>query len=80
MQWSLDESMSTFVTPYSPTSGYGMNAPGWLEGHNDPSAVNASGTVCIMDTGIDVTPPDLQGVLYNFEENLPAERYAELQA
>lgn len=33
-----------------------------------------------MDTGIDVTHPDLQGVLYNFEENLPAERYAELQA
>lgn len=81
LQWSLDKNMSTFITPKSPSDGYGMNIPGWLEGHNNPTAdENASGTVCIMDTGIDPTHPDLQGVLFDFEEELPAERYAELKA
>ncbi|MBP3892543.1 MAG: S8 family serine peptidase [Atopobiaceae bacterium] len=80
-QWGLDESMSIFTTPISPTAGYSLNIPGWLEGRNNPSApANASGTVCIMDTGLDITHPDLQNVLYDFEANLSAERYAELKA
>ena len=70
LQWYADKSLSTddsANTPISPTAGYSLNVPGWLEGRTNQNApANASGTVCIMDTGIDATHPDLSGLLYKF--------------
>ena len=69
LQWSLNESSEHYTTPLSPTSGYQLHVPGWQEGHvNETAEPNASGTVCIMDTGIDVTHPDLKNVLYEFSK------------
>ena len=65
--WYADDSLSTAATPLSPGTGYSLNVPGWVEGRTDANApANASGTVCIMDTGLDDTHPDLKGVLYEF--------------
>ena len=70
LQWYADKGLSTndsANTPISPTAGYSLNVPGWLEGRTNQNApANASGTVCIMDTGIDATHPDLSGLLYKF--------------
>lgn len=61
-QWYADSTGVRIATPEAPEgSGYSLNVPGW-NGSED----NASGTIAIMDTGIDVTHPDLQGVLYEF--------------
>lgn len=65
--WYADDSLSTAATPLSPQTGYSLNIPGWVEGRTHANApANASGTVCIMDTGLDDTHPDLRGVLYEF--------------
>ena len=67
MQWYLADTSDSYTTPLSPTGGYNLNVPGWMEGRRDENApANASGTICIMDTGIDTDHPDLQGVLYEF--------------
>ena len=67
MQWYTGGSSSSHPTPLAPTGGYSLNVPGWSEGRTDANApANASGTICICDTGIDVTHPDLQGVLFEF--------------
>ena len=67
LQWSLSDEEGRYTTPLSPTSSYRLHVPGWTEGHLDPSApANSSGTVCVMDTGIDVNHPDLQNVMYEF--------------
>ena len=70
LQWGMDKSLSTpdlANTPISPSTGYSLNIPGWAEGRTNPNApANASGTVCIMDTGFDATHPDLAGLLYKF--------------
>ena len=71
MQWSNgspgSEAPAIYTTPLSPTAGYTMEVPGWQEGRTNPNApVNAGGTICIMDTGVDTDHPDLQGVLYEF--------------
>ena len=72
LQWAMDSSLSTDAnanTPISPTAGYSMNVPGWKDGRmNASAAANASGTVCVMDTGIDEKHPDLKNVLYQFTE------------
>ncbi|HCI73391.1 MAG TPA: hypothetical protein DHV42_02485, partial [Lachnospiraceae bacterium] len=64
-QWYIEnESPSAFSTPAAPqNSGYSLNIPGWNTGEE-----NASGTVCIMDTGLDTTHPDLENVLYTFTQ------------
>ena len=67
MQWELADTSDIYTTPLSPTGGYSLGVPGWKEGHrNENAPANASGTICIMDTGIDTGHPDLQGVLYEF--------------
>ena len=64
---AADSSAHAYTTPLSPGSGYSMEVPGWQEGRTNKDApANASGTICIMDTGIDTDHPDLQGVLYEF--------------
>ena len=72
LQWAMDSSLSTDAnanTPISPTAGYSMNVPGWRDGRtNADAAANASGTVCVMDTGIDANHPDLKNVLYQFTD------------
>ena len=80
-QWSLDSRLSEYAySPLAPSGTYSMNVPGWYENRTSTTAEpNASGTVCIMDTGLDTTHPDLQGVLYSLKDNLPADRYAALQ-
>ncbi len=66
-QWELSASTDDYTTPRSPTATYNINVPGWREGRSDADAPkNASGTVCIMDTGLDVTHPDLKDVIYTF--------------
>ena len=67
LQWGL--SGIPLLTPSASdvSKAYCANVPGWKEGRNNENApANASGTVCIMDTGMDVTHPDLAGVLYTF--------------
>ena len=73
MQWDLADTSDIYTTPLSPTGGYWLGVPGWTEGRRDENApANASGTICIMDTGIDTDHPDLQGVLYEFSEEQQA--------
>ena len=67
MQWDLAGTSGTYTTPLSPEGGYSLGVPGWKEGHRDVNApANSSGTICVMDSGIDTDHPDLQGVLYEF--------------
>ena len=77
LQWGNDDSLSTDAnanTPHSPTAGYSMNVPGWAEGRNNENApANASGTICIMDTGFDANHPDLAGLVYEFSEEQQAQ-------
>ena len=64
---AADSSADAYTTPLSSGSGYSLEVPGWQEGRTNKDApANASGTICIMDTGIDTDHPDLQGVLYEF--------------
>ena len=66
-QWDLSASTGSYTTPRAPTANYNINVPGWREGRTSESAApNASGTVCIMDTGIDVNHPDLKNVVFEF--------------
>ena len=68
-QWDLSESTANYTTPRSPVANYNANVPGWREGRTNASAPsNASGTVCIMDTGLDVNHPDLKGVVFEFSK------------
>ncbi|MBQ9033961.1 MAG: S8 family serine peptidase [Lachnospiraceae bacterium] len=67
MQWDLADTSGTYTTPLSPEGGYSLGVPGWKEGRRDVNApANSSGTICVMDSGIDTDHPDLQGVLYEF--------------
>ena len=70
LQWAFGEISSTPEATSAPAVdkyGYTLNVPDWFAGRSNENArPNASGTVCIMDTGIDVKHPDLQGVLYEF--------------
>ena len=69
MQWDLAGTDDIYTTPLSPTGGYNLGIPGWKEGRrNENAPANSTGTICIMDTGIDTDHPDLQGVLYEFTE------------
>ena len=64
---SSEKESATYSTPLSPTDGYSLEVPGWQEGRTNKDApANASGTICIMDTGIDTDHPDLKDVLYEF--------------
>lgn len=64
---SSEKGSATYTTPLSPTGGYSLEVPGWQEGRTNKDApANASGTICIMDTGIDTDHPDLKDVLYEF--------------
>lgn len=64
---SSEKESATYTTPLSPTGGYSLEVPGWQEGRtNKDVPENASGTICIMDTGIDTDHPDLKDVLYEF--------------
>ena len=72
-QWNLSASTANYTTPLSPTADYNVNVNGWREGRTNTSAQpNASGTVCIMDTGIDVNHPDLKGVVFEFSKDQQA--------
>lgn len=54
----------------APTADYNINVPGWQEGCTDENPqANASGTVCIMDTGLDVNHPDLKDAVYKFSQS-----------
>ncbi len=67
MQWDLADTSSLYTTPLSPTGGYSLGVPGWKEGRRNVNApANSSGTICIMDGGIDTEHPDLKDVLYEF--------------
>ena len=70
LQWAFGEGMNTAdntSTPASDGNGYTLNVPGWTEGRSNADAEpNASGTVCIMDMGLDPKQPDLKDVLYEF--------------
>ncbi|MDO5455921.1 MAG: S8 family serine peptidase, partial [Eubacteriales bacterium] len=73
MQWDLADTSDIYTTPLSPTGGCSLEIPGWKEGRGDRNApANASGTICIMDTGIDTDHPDLKGVLYEFTKEQQA--------
>lgn len=66
-QWYLGDTTHKYSTPYAPEPFYMLNVPGWIENRtNENAPANASGTVCIMDTGIDTSHPDLQNVMYHF--------------
>lgn len=67
LQWYLADTEHVYNTPYASESNYMLNVPGWAEGRTNESApANASGTVCVMDTGIDATHPDLAPSMYHF--------------
>ena len=67
MQWDLADTSDLYTTPLSPTGGYSLGVPGWKEGRRDVNApANSSGTICIMDGGIDTEQSDLKDVLYEF--------------
>ena len=75
-QWDLGKTADRqYSTPSASSDDYCLNPPGWEAGHNDPDAeANSSGTICIMDTGLDVTHPEFEGVLYEFTQE-QQERY-----
>lgn len=64
-QWyNSDSSEHGTKTPEAMNgAGYSLHVPGW-----NGDEENAAGTIAVMDTGIDTTHPDLQGVLYEFSE------------
>ena len=70
LQWAYGVGMNTAdntSTPAASGNGYTLNVPGWTEGRTNANAEpNASGTVCIMDMGLDPKHPDLKDVLYEF--------------
>ena len=72
LQWyTKDDSPDGWAAPEAPQHlRYSMNVPGW-NGEDD----NASGTIAIMDTGIDTSHPDLKDVLFEFSEE-QQEKYA----
>ena len=63
LQWYAQSSEpSVYATPSAPLhAGYSLNVPDW-----NTDQENASGTICVMDSGIDTTHPDLESVLYTF--------------
>lgn len=64
-QWYItSENAKGFKTPNAPEgNARTINIPGW-----NGTADNASGTVAVMDTGIDVNHPDLKDSIYTFSE------------
>lgn len=45
------------------TASYDMNVPLWVANRTDSSVANATGTVAVVDTGIDYEHPDLASVM-----------------
>ncbi|MCR5451792.1 MAG: S8 family serine peptidase, partial [Lachnospiraceae bacterium] len=68
-QWyANDATASIYRTPNAKNGdARSLKIPGW-NGSED----NASGTLCVMDTGIDITHPDLVDSLYTFTEEQQA--------
>ena len=64
-QWYISSEGTEKVKTPTATQGLNqsLNIPGWNKTED-----NASGTVAIMDTGLDVTHPDLKDSLYTFTE------------
>ena len=65
MQWyANDATAAGYKTPGAPLGdARTLGIPGWNQTED-----NASGTICIMDTGIDTSHPDLKDSLYTFTE------------
>lgn len=66
-QWS-SQGAAASTPQYVDGANPGAQVPGW----NDPSKVNCDEgcVVAIMDSGVDYTHPDLEGVMYRFSPEL----------
>ncbi len=58
-QWAYSDAEGAFGDKHA--DGLTVNLDGW----NDAGEKNSSGVVAVMDTGIDVTNPDLDDVMYD---------------
>ena len=63
-QWAYDSKDSYSVTYADKVENFDLNPDHWNSYHEDGSPVdNATGVVCIMDSGVDYDNPDLENVM-----------------
>ncbi len=64
-QWANSGASCTTVMTGTRLAGFSANVPDW-----NTSSTNAAGVVAIVDTGIDYTHPDLEGVMYDMTSHM----------